>query len=384
MPLFKPIIKNEAVVSSNGSIGIGSPSVVDLLTGGNDEYVTADKALQNSDIYSVIYQLSADLASSVLKLDDERMQAMVNSPSGSWSNSYAFWQSVFAQLLLAGEAFVYRWRNANGRDSRWEYLRPSQVSTNSTNDHSEVYYSINFDNPDVGYQQVIPSNDVLHFKLLSQNGGATGVSPLKALSSEFKIKSGSNRLLLRALRQSVISSGVLKVDGGGLLNNKQLGALSRQFKTQVDSSNGGPIVIDKLSEYKPLEMKSDISSILSQTDWTGKQIAKVYGVPDSVINGMGDQQSSVAMMAGEYAKSLMRFANAVISELKMKLETNVSIDIKPAIDPVNTDYTKNIATFQSSDLLTARQAQWLLKNSGYLPEDMPDMPNESAGKEENE
>lgn len=384
MPLFKPIIKNEAVVSSNGSIGIGSPSVVDLLTGGNDEYVTADKALQNSDIYSVIYQLSADLASSVLKLDDERMQAMVNSPSGSWSNSYAFWQSVFAQLLLAGEAFVYRWRNANGRDSRWEYLRPSQVSTNSTNDHSEVYYSINFDNPDVGYQQVIPSSDVLHFKLLSQNGGATGVSPLKALSSEFKIKSGSNRLLLRALRQSVISSGVLKVDGGGLLNNKQLGALSRQFKTQVDSSNGGPIVIDKLSEYKPLEMKSDISSILSQTDWTGKQIAKVYGVPDSVINGTGDQQSSVAMMAGEYAKSLMRFANAVISELKMKLETNVSIDIKPAIDPVNTDYTKNIATFQSSDLLTARQAQWLLKNSGYLPEDMPDMPNESAGKEENE
>lgn len=384
MPLFKPIIKNEAVVSSNGSIGIGSPSVVDLLTGGNDEYVTADKALQNSDIYSVIYQLSADLASSVLKLDDERMQAMVNSPSGGWSNSYAFWQSVFAQLLLGGEAFVYRWRNANGRDSRWEYLRPSQVSTNSTTDHSEIYYSINFDNPDVGYQQVIPSSDVLHFKLLSQNGGATGISPLKALGSEFKIKSGSNRLLLRALRQSVISSGVLKVDGGGLLNNKQLGALSRQFKTQVDSSNGGPIVIDKLSEYKPLEMKSDISSILSQTDWTGKQIAKVYGVPDSVINGTGDQQSSVAMMAGEYAKSLMRFANAVISELKMKLETNVSIDIKPAIDPVNTDYTKNIATFQSSELLTARQAQWLLKNSGYLPEDMPDMPNESAGKEENE
>ncbi|MCK8617549.1 phage portal protein [Fructobacillus sp. M158] len=384
MPLFKPIFKNEAVVSSNGSIGIGSPSVVDLLTGGDDEYVTADKALQNSDIYSVIYQLSADLASSVLKLDDERMQAMVNTPSGSWSNSYAFWQSVFAQLLLGGEAFVYRWRNGNGWDSRWEYLRPSQVSTNSTNDHSEIYYSINFDNPDVGYQQVIPSSDVLHFKLLSQNGGATGVSPLKALSSEFKIKSGSNRLLLRALKQSVISSGVLKVDGGGLLNNKQLGALSRQFKTQVDSSNGGPIVIDKLSEYKPLEMKSDISSILSQTDWTGKQIAKVYGVPDSVINGTGDQQSSVAMMAGEYAKSLMRFANAIIAELKMKLETNVSIDIKPAIDPVNTDYTKNIATFQSSDLLTARQAQWLLKNSGYLPEDMPDMPNESAGKEENE
>ncbi|MDD9138319.1 phage portal protein [Fructobacillus sp. CRL 2054] len=383
--LFKPSFTNGLVVPNGQEIGFDSADIVNFLNvdDSQNDYIQADKALQNSDVYSVVYQLSADLASAVLHADKQQAQAMIDNPSNDWTNAHAFWQGVFAQLLLGGEAFVYRWRNVNGNDQRWEYLRPSQVTVNAVSDYSGLYYNASFDSPDVGYMQAIPANDMIHFRLLSQNGGATGVSPLKALATEFQIKNGSNKLTLKALAQSVMSNGVLKVDSG-MLNAKTKSAVSRAFKAQVDNSNGGPIVLDKLSEYQPLELKSDVMSILSQTDWTGKQIAKVYGVPDSVINGTGDQQSSVAMMAGEYAKSLMRFANAVISELKNKLGTNVSIDIKPAIDPVNTDYTTNIATFQSNGMLSPEEAKWLLKNSGYLPSDMPDIPSETTGKEDNQ
>lgn len=383
MPLFKPNFQNGLVVPSGQEIGFDDGAVIDFLNtnGEDDKYVTAEKALRNSDVYSLVYQVSADLASSVLIADKKQAQAMLDNPSNDWTNSHSFWQSVFAQLLLGGEAFVYRWRNVNGNDMRWEYLRPSQVGTFSLRDFSGVYYNATFDSPQVGYKTAIPSNDMLHFKLLSQNGGATGVSPLRALANEFRIKDGSNKLTLKALAQSVMANGVLKVDSG-TLNAKTKSAVSRAFKSQVDNSDGGPIVLDKLSDYTPLEIKSDVLSILSQTDWTGKQIAKVYGVPDSIINGTGDAQSSVAMMGGEYAKSLMRFANSVISELQNKLGTKVSIDIKPAIDPVNTDYTTNIGNFQSNGMLSAAEAKWLLKNSGYLPENMPDMPDEIEGKEE--
>lgn len=382
MPLFKPRITNGLVVPSGQEIGFDNADIVNFLNvdGKKNDYVSAYEALHNSDVYSVIYQLSSDLASSVLKADKKQAQAMIDNPTNDWTNAHSFWQGVFAQLLLGGEAFIYRWRNVNGNDQRWEYLRPSQVGTFATQDFSGVYYNATFDSPIVGYKPVIPSSDMIHFRLLSQNGGATGVSPLRALANEFQIKDGSNKLTLKALAQSVMANGVLKTDTAGL-NYKARSALSRQFKTQVDSSNGGPIVLDKLSEYTPLEMKSDVMSILSQTDWTGKQIAKVYGVPDTVINGTGDQQSSVAMMAGEYARSLMRFANSVVSELKNKLGTNVTIDIKPAIDPVNTDYTKNIATLGKDGTLDPRQVQWLLQNSGYLPEDMPDFQSELVGKE---
>ena len=47
----------------------------------------------------------------------------------------------------------------------------------------------------------VPQNDVLHFRLLSKNGGMTGISPLSALSNELNIKNDSNKLTRAALSQ---------------------------------------------------------------------------------------------------------------------------------------------------------------------------------------
>ena len=94
---------------------------------GSDKYVDARTALKNSDIYSIVFQLSSDLANGKLIADGPRAQGILNNPTQT-SNVHAFWQSMFAQLLLGGEAFAYRWRNQNGTEMTWEYLRPSQVT----------------------------------------------------------------------------------------------------------------------------------------------------------------------------------------------------------------------------------------------------------------
>ena len=382
MPIFSPRFKNSLDVGGGSQIGFDDADIVNFLKpDGQDDYVSADVALRNSDIYSAVFQLSADLASSRLTTNNSRNQGMLNNPT-TWTNAYSFWQSVYAQLLLGGEAFIYRWRNRNGIDMRWEYLRPSQVSVFPLNDYSGLYYNVTFDSPLVGVVNSIPSSDMIHFRLLSQNGGATGISPLRSLASELKIKDSSNKLTINALAKSVLTPGILEVDGGGLLNAKQKSALSRQFMNQVNSSNGGPVVIDKLETYTPLEIKGDVSKLLAQTDWTSKQIAKAYGIPDSVLNGQGDQQSSLKMIGGDYAKALMRFGRAITSELSNKQSSQVEIDIKPAIDPVNDDYTTNINSFKQSQLLTSAESKWLLKQTGYLPPDMPDIPeNNTEGSE---
>jgi HK97 family phage portal protein len=382
LPIFSPRFKNSLDVGGGSQIGFDDTDIVNFLKpDGQDDYVSADVALRNSDIYSAVFQLSADLASSRLTTNDSRNQGMLNNPT-TWTNAYSFWQSVYAQLLLGGEAFVYRWRNRNGIDMRWEYLRPSQVSVFPLNDYSGLYYNVTFDSPLVGVVNSIPSSDMIHFRLLSQNGGATGISPLRSLASELKIKDSSNKLTINALAKSVLTPGILEVDGGGLMEAKHKSALSRQFMNQVNNSNGGPVVIDKLETYTPLEIKGDVSKLLAQTDWTSKQIAKAYGIPDSVLNGQGDQQSSLKMIGGDYAKALMRFGRAIISELSNKQSSQVEIDIKPAIDPVNDDYTTNINAFKQSQLLTSGESKWLLKQTGYLPPDMPDIPeNNTEGSE---
>lgn len=336
-----------------------------------NRYVNARTALKNSDIYSLIYQLSADMADAKFVAESSRTQGILNNPTLT-SNVHAFWQSMFAQLLLGGEAYAYRWRNDNGTDTQWEYLRPSQVTPFLLEDGSGLVYNVTFDEPEVGVVQAIPQSNMIHIRLLSQNGGKTGISPLSSLADELAIRDSSNRLTLAALGRSIMAPGVLSITKGGLLNGKMKAQRSKQFMSQMNDSNNGPIVLDDLEKYEPLEIQGNVAQLLNQASWTGAQIAKVYGVSDSVINGQGDQQSSIDMMNANYLQSLSRFTNSVIAELNNKLAGQIKMDLRPVIDPTGDAYVNNISSLQKNGTISANQATWLLQQAGYLPNDMPD------------
>ncbi|MEE6650625.1 phage portal protein [Limosilactobacillus pontis] len=365
MPLFNQKI----------SPGLTIPDDTDILhflnPDGSDKYVDARTALKNSDIYSIVFQLSADLANGKLKADAPRAQGILNNPTET-SNAHAFWQSMFAQLLLGGECFAYRWRNQNGTDMTWEYLRPSQVTSFLLEDGSGLIYNINFDEPEVGVMKAVPQSDVIHMRLLSQNGGKTGISPLSALANELQIKDQSNKLTLSALGRSILAPGILSIKHGGLLSDDDKASRSRKFMKQTSDSKNGPIVLDDLEEYTPLEVKSNVAQLLNQVSWTGAQIAKVYGVSDSIINGQGDQQSSIQMMGNAYVKSLSRYAKAITGELNDKLSADITLDLRSSIDPLGDNYASTIANLQKNGTLGANQAAWLLQQANYLPDDMPE------------
>lgn len=336
----------------------------------SDKYIDARTALKNSDIYSIVFQLSADLANGVLKADLPRAQGILNNPTTT-SNAHAFWQSMFAQLLLGGECFAYRWRNQNGTDKYWEYLRPSQVTPFLLEDGSGLIYNVDFDEPEVGVMEAIPQNDMIHIRLLSQNGGKTGISPLAALANELQIKDQSNKLTLSALGRSIIAPGVLSIKHGGLLSDEDKASRSRKFMKQTQSSNNGPIVLDDLEEYTPLEIKGNVAQLLDQVAWTSSQIAKVYGLSDEVVNGKGDQQSSILMINEEYVKDLSRFSKPIESELNNKMNAQITLDLRPAVDPLGDNYASTISNLRKNGTLGANQASWLLKQARYFPEDMP-------------
>lgn len=371
MPIFNI---NNALKTSTMSVpfGFGDEEVFNVLTGkDSDTYISAKEALKNSDIYSAIFQLSGDLASSKIVSSMTRYQGIIDNPTLT-SNKHAFWQAIFAQLLLGGEAFIYRWRNVNGIDNHWEYLRPSQVSAYLLDDGSGLIYNITFDEPKIGVKMNVPQNDVLHFRLLSKNGGMTGISPLSALSNELNIKNDSNKLTRAALSQSIMAPGILKITKEGKVNWKIKAMRAKEFMRQTQVANNGPVVIDDLEEYSPLEIKSDIAKLLAQADWTGNQIAKVYGIPNSYLNGQGDQQSSLDQIKGMYANALSRYMESIVSELNNKLSATIHYNIRPAIDPLQDSYAQVLSGLTKDGMLAHNQARYLLQGTGYLPDDLPE------------
>lgn len=368
MPIF-----NSGGNPQSGLTIADDDNVINFLNpdGSNGKYVDARIALRNSDVYSVIFQLSSDLANGRLVAESSRTQNMLDNPTVT-ANAHAFWQSMFAQLLLSGEAFAYRWRNQNGIDSSWEYLRPSQVTPFLLEDGSGLIYNATFDEPEIGVIEAIPQSDMIHLRLMSRNGGKTGISPLTALASELSIHDASNKLTMAALARSIMAPGILSIAKGGLLDSKQKAARSTQFMKQMNDSNSGPIVLDDLETYTPLEVQGNVAQLLNQATWTGAQIAKVYGVSDSIINGQGDQQSSLDMIGNDYVKALTRYSNAITSELTNKLAGNITLDLRPVVDPAGDGYASTISSLAKSKAIDGAQAVWLLTKSGYFPEDMPE------------
>ena len=380
MPVFRPPkIKNRVQ-----SVPVEDDDIVNFLSpNGQYDYVSASDALKNSDIYSVVSQLSGDLATVKLSANMPRAQGILNNPS-STANGHAFWQSMFAQLLLGGECFAYRWRNRNGLDVRWEYLRPSQVETYLLEDGSGLTYTVTFDETQLGVRQYVPQSDMIHIRLTGINGGQTGISPLEALTGELQIKNSSNSLTLAALSRSISAPGVLSMKHGGLLDEKRKAARSREFMRQVNKSNGGPVVLDELEEYSSLEMKADVTKLLSQTDWTSRQIAKVFGIPDSYLNGQGDQQSSIDQIKGMYANALNRYMQCIVSELDNKLNANITANLRPAIDPLGDAFATTLSGLAKDGTIANNQATWVLQQLGYFPTDMPEaiQPAEGGGNNE--
>ena len=339
------------------------------LTG--EEWVSAETALKNSDLFSIISQLSNDLATAKLTTSRKQLQGIVDNPSNN-ANRFNFYQSIFAQMLLGGEAFAYRWRNDNGRDMKWEYLRPSQVSFNRLDNQNGLYYNITFDDPRIPPKQHVPQSDILHFRLLSVDGGLTSVSPLMALGRELNIQKASDKLTLNSLKNALNANGILKIKGGGLLDFKTKVSRSRQAMKQMQ---GGPLVLDDLEDFTPLEIKSNVAQLLKQADWTTGQFAKVYGIPENVVGGQGDQQSSLEMSSNVYSKAVVRYLRPFLSELSQKLSCDVDADIFPAVDPTGANYISRINSMVKSGTLAQNQGLYILQQAEILPKELPEGKN---------
>jgi len=156
--------------------------------------LSADSAMTNSDIYSVVSLISSDIAGMKFHSTDT-VEQLLNNPS-SYINGFNFWQTVVAQMLLYGNAYATIDKDSSGAVQGITLLRDDQVSEIIIN-NAELTYLVNFDEankPSLYYS----SDEILHFRLLTvgtdTNKQYFGRSPLVALAPEINIQNLSNNL----------------------------------------------------------------------------------------------------------------------------------------------------------------------------------------------
>lgn len=339
--------------------------------------VNADTALKNSDIFTTINRISSDIAACAFR-GDEPFKNLVDNPN-NLINRYNFWQSVLAQLCLAGNAYVPIERDSKGIPERLEQAPISQVQITLEDYSKDITYTVNW-NDERGTKEY-KSQDMLHFRLFVSGQESTqlvGISPLDSLIPELNIQDYSNKMSMAMLKNAIAPSYTLTIPQG-ILDKEAKDKIRSDFEDANTGENAGKaIVLDQGLQIAPLQINPDIAKLISNTTFSQTQIAKAFGISDSYLNGQGDQQSSVNMMRSLFIDSLNPYIKSLESEMRMKFGVPVKLDIESAVDIDHEDLINKLVKLTNSakgstPILSAEQAREVLKDKHVFSDNILNM-----------
>lgn len=340
-----------------------------VLSGGKIQtstVVDANKAFRNSDVFAVVQRISSDIAS--CSFNGQQYQTLLNNPF-KLMNPYAGWQSVFIQLLLNGNAYVVMHENKNHLVTQFEPIPSDNVQLTLTDDAEDIIYTVHYN--DERNDEDIPSNRMLHFKLVTpgmDENQYTGVSPLISLVPELGIQDNSKKLTLTSLIHAIAPTNIYSTPNA-LTEPGAREQIREAFEKANTGDNAGRIlVMDAGAELKTIDVTPNVSKLLDNATFSQTQIAKAFGIPDSYLNGQGDQQSSIEMIRSLYQNALTMYIRPIESELTFKLGAPVHLDVTSAIDVDHQNELNNIVNLAKNNLLTPRQAFGLMIAHDIMPD----------------
>lgn len=339
-----------------------------VLSGGKIQtstVVDANKAFRNSDVFAVVQRISSDIAS--CSFNGQQYQTLLNNPF-KLMNPYAGWQSVFIQLLLNGNAYVVMHENKKHLVTQFEPIPSDNVQLTLTDDAEDIIYTVHYN--DERNDEDIPSNRMLHFKLVTpgmDENQYTGVSPLISLVPELGIQDNSKKLTLTSLIHAIAPTNIYSTPNA-LTEPGAREQIREAFEKANTGDNAGRIlVMDAGAELKTIDVTPNVSKLLDNATFSQTQIAKAFGIPDSYLNGQGDQQSSIEMIRSLYQNALTMYIRPIESELTFKLGAPVHLDVTSAIDVDHQNELNNIVNLAKNNLLTPRQAFGLMIAHDIMP-----------------
>lgn len=329
------------------------------------ESVDANKALQNSDVFAVINRISSDIAS--CHFQAPQYQSLLNNPF-RLMNPYAGWQSIMIQLLLYGNAYVIMHRNSGQQVIELEPVPSPDVELTLLNDAKDIIYKIHY--TDEREDENYPSSEILHFKLVTPGQDVnqyTGVSPLMSLIPELGIQDRSHKLMLASLLHAIAPTNIY-LTPSALTEPNAKQKIREEFEKVNGGDNAGKIlVMDAGAKLETIDVTPNIDKLLQNANFSQTQIAKAFGIPDSYLNGQGDQQSSIEMIRSIYQNALTMYIRPVESELTQKLGTPVKLNIADTIDVDGQNLINNVQNLVKNGVMTARQALGIMIARDVMP-----------------
>ena len=357
---FKGIFRSRTLANGTGPLMVFSGGKIQTQSS-----VDVNQAFKNSDVFTVVERISSDIAA--CRFNGQQYQALLDNPF-HLMNPYAGWQEVLIQLLLNGNSYVVIHRDKQQKASWLEPVPSDDVSLTLQDNATDIIYRVHY--TDERADKDYLSADVLHFKLVTPGMDVnqyTGVSPLMALVPELGIQDNSKKLTLTSLIHALAPTNIYTTPNA-ITEPGAKDKIREAFEKANTGDNAGRVMImDAGAKLETIDVTPNVAKLLDNATFSQTQIAKAFGIPDSYLNGQGDQQSSIEMIRSLYQNALTMYIRPIESELSYKLGAPVKLDVTSAIDVDHQQELTNIQNLAKAGLMTPRQAFGLMLAHDIMP-----------------
>lgn len=369
MSILNSIFNPTDEVRSSQSVSTGS--MAPFIISGNSlkpaELVSAEVALKNSDLYAVTSLISSDIAGAKFQGNSPFIE-LLNQPSTKVA-SYNHWQTYLLNVLLNGNGIMLIKRDQDSTPVELINVPTSSVVIDLDDVTGEITYKVNsFPGSQGG---TYSANDVIHTRIMTYGSNPLdnllGHAPIESLATELQQQAVSNRLSLATIRNAINPATVLKLPQAGQMTDEAKEAVRKSFESANSGDNSGrTIILDETANLSSISINADVAKYLSQLDWGRTQIAKAFGIPDSYLNGTGDQQSSLNMITALYVNGLNKYIEPMLSELNMKLGGGINIDMQSITDYGSQQLTSNLINLVDKGIVNPTEAHTILQSKGVI------------------
>ncbi len=321
--------------------------LISMLPGftGTASNFTSAKAIENSDVFTVINLLASDVASLDIDMtqndivqSNETANLFNVNPNGKYSGGTLKF-IITANALLNGESFCEVIRDKKGKIIAFYHLRNSQVVIKQD---AETNYRLVYDvSDDKGKIRRKQPRDILHFKFFTLDG-IRGISPLRSLKDDLSMQRDSKRFLANFFKNDTQTGGILKMKRGMLSKEAR-----DKIKKEWQESNAGVdnahkvLVIDETFEYEPIEVDTEVLKLINASTFSTETIGKVYRIPRHKL-GLETSNMSLEQANLDYLTSTLNsYLKVITNELNYKLATDH-----------NSKYQFDTSPFKTTDVET--------------------------------
>lgn len=269
------------------------------------EIRSPELAMKVATVYRCVDILSGSIASLPLhyKVKRDNVFKIYEHPTLSYllqikanerQSSFDMWQNAIIQMVMQGNAYIYPKYSYSGLEELI-LLTPNSCTYDVGNNLYLINDPINLINENVD------SDEIIHLKNISLDGGYMGVSTIAYAAKVLGISSSADGRTLDSFKKGSTLKGFISGDesagtkGFGELQSKQLQDINTRVSSEINSGKN-IFSIPGQAKFNQLSMSSTDLQLLDTRKFGVLDICRFFGVhPDKVFAGQSQNYKASAM-----------------------------------------------------------------------------------------